>query len=119
MLRSWTQWLRGEIDGLEVARRDHARSAPKTRALEDRCLLSNMVFTVNSAGDDPTGPTAGVVTLRDALMAVNSDATDSARSPDVINFAITGPPTINLLGDLPAITKPVTINGSTRGRGDG
>ncbi len=70
------------------------------------------MFTVTSAADDPSVPIPGVVTLRDAIIAVNSDTTDNASSPDVINFNITGTPTINLLADLPAINNPVTIDGS-------
>ena len=73
-----------------------------------------MMFTVNSAGDDPSGSTAGVVTLRDAINAVNSDVNDQAGSPDVINFNISGTPAIALATDLPALTKPVTIDGSTQ-----
>jgi len=77
-------------------------------------LLSSTFFTVTSAGDDPTGPTAGIVTLRDAINAVNNDANDSAASPDVINFQLAGTPTITLLADLAAIDNPVTIDGSTQ-----
>jgi hypothetical protein len=76
-------------------------------------MLSS-VFTVNSATDDPLGSTAGVVTLRDAINAVNSDVTDSSSNSDTINFAITGTPTIRLSADLPAITNPVLIDGSTQ-----
>jgi hypothetical protein len=75
----------------------------------------NLVLTVNSAADDPAGPTAGVETLRDAIVAVNSDANDNAAAPDVINFAIAGAATITLAGDLPAIASPVTIDGSGQG----
>jgi hypothetical protein len=84
--------------------------------LEQRCLLSaaNLVITVNSAGDDPSGPTAGVMTLRDALTAVNNDAGDTSSNPDVINFAIAGTPTIALAADLPGINHPVLLDGSTQ-----
>jgi hypothetical protein len=82
--------------------------------LEDRMVLSNLVITVTSAGDDPAGPTTGVVTLRDAITQVNNDASDRSSSPDVINFAIAGTPTTLLSADLPAVTKPLTIDGSTQ-----
>ena len=70
-----------------------------------------MVLTVNSSTDDPSGPTVGVETLRDAINAVNNDVNDNGGSPDVINFAVAG---ITLGGDLPAIDRPVIIDGSTQ-----
>lgn len=83
-------------------------------ALEERFLPSNLVLTVNSAGDDPFGPTVGVTTLRDAITAVNNDAADNPNSPDVIQFAIAGTPTITLTADLPALANPALIDGSTQ-----
>ena len=78
-----------------------------------------MIFTVISPLDDPLGPTTPGVytTLRDAINEVNADATDSAASPDVIRFAIPGTSTISLTADLPAISRPVLIDGSTQGAG--
>ena len=102
-----------EIGGFQVASADQALR-PHIECLEDRCCPSPMVFIVNSAGDDTSGPTPGVVTLRDAIGMVNNDACDSSNTPDVIKFAITGTPTINLGADLPAITNPVLIDGSTQ-----
>ncbi|MCY2987649.1 MAG: hypothetical protein NTY19_07265, partial [Planctomycetota bacterium] len=81
--------------------------------LESRLLLTSLTITVNSADDDPAGPTAGIVTLRDAIIAVNGDAAD-INSPDVINFAIVGSPSITLAADLPALANPVLIDGSTQ-----
>jgi hypothetical protein len=95
-------------------RRRSARSRPRLELLEDRWLPSQ-VFTVASAGDDPSGPTADVVTLRDAINAVNNDVTDQSSNPDIINFAITGTPTIALAADLPAITNPVVIDATSQG----
>ena len=57
---------------------------------------------MNTGSDDPSGATAGIVTLRDAINGVNADANDNANSPDVIQFAISGTPTIALEADLPA-----------------
>ena len=69
---------------------------------------------MNSAADDPSGSTPGVQTLRDAIIAVNNDTTDSASNPDIIKFAIAGTPAITLGADLPAINRPVTIDGSSQ-----
>ena len=69
-------------------------------------MPSNMVLTVNSAGDNPSGATAGIVTLRDAITAVNNHAADDPGNPDVVQFAIPGTPTITLAADLPEITNP-------------
>ena len=94
-------------------RRRPARSRPHLECLEDRWLLSQL-FTVNSATDDPLGPTAGTVTLRDAINDVNNDHTDSLSNPDTIKFAINGTPTITLAANLPAIANPVIIDGTTQ-----
>ncbi len=42
---------------------------PFLELVEPRLLLANLnrLFTVNSAADDPSGPTPGIVTLRDAI----------------------------------------------------
>jgi len=80
--------------------------------VEPRLLLAS--FTVNSADDDPSGPTPGMVTLRDAINDVNNDTTDVAGNPDVIKFAISGTPTISLAADLPPITVPVFIDGTSQ-----
>jgi uncharacterized repeat protein (TIGR01451 family) len=65
-------------------------------------------ITVNSASDDPSGPSSGIVTLRDAISAVNAGTADS------IVFAIPGTPTITLTANLPMIDKPVNIDGNTQ-----
>jgi len=85
-------------------------------ALEDRWLPSQ-IFTVNSAADDPLGEPAGssVVTLRDAINALNLDTSTTFSNPDVISFAIaSGTQTINLAANLPAINEHVVIDGSTQ-----
>jgi hypothetical protein len=87
---------------------------PQIEILEGRLVPSNLQLTVTSADDDPSGPTPGVVTLRDAINLVNSDAGDVASSPDTIQFAIAGTPTIVLADDLPALTNPVLLDGSTQ-----
>jgi hypothetical protein len=82
--------------------------------LECRLVPSNVVVTVNTAVDDPSDPTAGVVTLRDAIATVNNDGADDPQNPDVIRFAVPGAPVISLAANLPAITNPVFIDGSTQ-----
>jgi hypothetical protein len=73
---------------------------------------ANLLVTVNTLADDPAGATAGLVTLRDAINLVNGDAGDVASSPDTIAFALPG--TISLAADLPAITNPVLLDGSSQ-----
>ena len=81
--------------------------ANNTAADIDTLSAGQMPITVNSAGDDPLGPSPGTVTLRDAINAVNLGTADA------ILFAIPGTPTITLAADLPALDKPVNIDGST------
>jgi uncharacterized repeat protein (TIGR01451 family) len=64
-------------------------------------------ITVTSAGDDPLGPIAGTVTLRDAINAVN------AGTGTTIRFAISGTPTINLSANLPTLNHLTYIDGTT------
>jgi Ca2+-binding RTX toxin-like protein len=85
----------------------------RAEVLEPRQLLS-ATFTVNSVMDDPSGPTSGIVTLRDAINAVNASVGDSSSNPDVINFNISGSPTIVLSADLPALLNPALIDGSSQ-----
>ena len=113
--------------------RNRARQAAKffgmLETLEDRRLMSTSIlstgpfipviqkvdtFTVTSSGDNKLGfnPRVGVGTgtLRQAI--VDADADRSGR-PITINFSIdNGNPTpINLIAQLPAITRAMTING--------
>ncbi|HKM56755.1 MAG TPA: right-handed parallel beta-helix repeat-containing protein, partial [Isosphaeraceae bacterium] len=85
---------------------------PFLELVEPRLLLAS--FTVTSAADDPSGPTPGIVTLRDAINEVNNDTTDVVGNPDVIKFAISGTPTISLAANLPALTAPVFIDGASQ-----
>ncbi len=105
------------------------RYRPVLEALEDR--LAPAVLTVNSAADNTTNVT--VLTLRDALALVNNGGNPSSLgqssmpsgwasqiagtfgSNDTIDFAVarSGTQTIVLTSALPAITSPVTIDGTT------
>src|SRR5689334_20385519 len=74
-------------------------------------------FTVNSNADDDDGacqqPPAGDCTLREAINA--SNATTITKFPNLIKFAIgTGVAVIAENTSLPAVTRPVTIDGTTQ-----
>lgn len=80
---------------------------------------SAKTITVTGTGD--TIAVDGVVTLREAMTAANTNAASGdapAGDPglDVINFNIAGGGvhTINLTSALPTITEPITINGYTQ-----
>lgn len=86
--------------------------------MEDRVLLSTI--TVTSAGDT-IDPNDGVVTLREAITAANTnavsgDAPAGAPGLDSIAFNIPGAGlhTIAPATPLPAITEPIVINGLTQ-----
>lgn len=88
---------------------------PALDALETRALLA--VITVTGTGD--TIASDGVVTLREAITAANTNAA-SGDAPagdaglDTINFNIAGGglQTINLTAALPTSTEPIAINGA-------
>jgi hypothetical protein len=86
----------------------------KFEALEDRRLLA--VLTVDSLLDNfnPAAPTSdGVVTLREAILAANTDAAvgdaPAGSGMDEISFAVSG--TIHLASQLPTITADLSIDG--------
>jgi CSLREA domain-containing protein len=92
--------------------------------LEDR--LAPAVITVTSAADDSA--VDGTVSLREAILSINQGSNFDADvaavgaygNHDTIDFDIPGPviQTISVgsggLGALPAITRPVTIDGSSQ-----
>ncbi|MFM7591199.1 MAG: hypothetical protein ACKO85_05330, partial [Isosphaeraceae bacterium] len=88
-----------------VSRRAQRQWCGNLEILDKRELLAT--FTVTNTGSDPA--TAG--TLAWAITQANIDAT-----PDTINFSISGvtPYQIDLNEALPAITQPVTIDGTTQ-----
>jgi hypothetical protein len=81
---------------------------PRLETLEDRCLPTK--FTVVSTGDSGTG------TLRDCINQVNADASDNGLNPDTIRFNFPTPQAeeILLASALPAVTRPVIIDGYTQ-----
>ena len=94
------------------------RRRPRFEQLEQRHLLATL--TVDSLADNMT-PNDNLVTLREAIIAANTDATtddgDIGSGADTIDFApalFPSPQTITLtLGELP-ITESVTITGPGR-----
>src|ERR1700722_19370078 len=100
--RARARFLRGVSLTQAVSRR-----GVLSEQLEIRRLLTT--YTVNSAADIASPPT-GTVTLRSAITAVNADT-----GPDVIDFNIPGgAATIAITSALPAITTPVTIDGTSQ-----
>src|SRR5947207_15233320 len=98
-------------------RRARTSSRPIVERLEARRLLAGI--TVTGTGD--TVATDGIVTLREAITAANTNAASgdaAAGTPglDTIDFNIPGAgvQTITPGTDLPTITDPVTIEGYTQ-----
>ena len=88
-------------------RRSKHRLFPRVERFEDRLLLAT--FNVTSAADDN-----GATTLRAIIANVNASSDPS----NTIHFQIGAAgsaQTITLTSDLPAITKPVTIDGYSQG----
>jgi parallel beta-helix repeat protein len=110
------QWF-GKLLGLSrpqvCVRKQRSRARLSMEVLEDRSVPSANVFVVTNAGD-PLGTHQGV-TLRDAVKSVNADKTDSATTPDTIQFDIAGSgvQVISLNKALPAIARSVIIDGTT------
>ena len=104
---------------LPLAQRRRPRSVtrPLVEVMEARQLLATIVVT--GTGDNIAND--GIVTLREAITAANTnaasgDATAGDPGLDTIDFDIpgTGVQTIILQSQLPAITDPVTVDGYTQ-----
>ena len=100
ILRSWSA-----ISRSLPARRPHARRRFTLERLEERSLLSTIALTVNTLADDPSGPTTGQTTLRDAINTADAHTNNSY----TIKFAIDG--TIALSQALPNLTNNINIQG--------
>jgi uncharacterized repeat protein (TIGR01451 family) len=94
--------------------RARTSSSPQLEAMEGRLLLATIVVT--GTGDNIADD--GIVTLREAITAANTNAAsgDAAAGDiglDTIDFDIpgTGVQTIASATDLPAITEPIAIDG--------
>lgn len=81
------------------------RSRPSVEALEDRWVPASIAVTLAT---DPAASTPG--TLRYAVLQVNAGKNDGI----TFNIAGTGVKTIALTSALPALTKPVTLDGTTQ-----
>ena len=98
-------------------RRARTSARPQVEAMEARKLLSTIVVT----GTGDTIANDGIVTLREAITAANTNAASgdaAAGDPglDTIAFDIpgTGVKTITPASDLPTITEPIAIDGYTQ-----
>jgi len=85
-------------------------------------IFSNSInatsFTVTSIGDNGgvnPAVTAGTGTLRQAIVDANADATATTAAPHTITFSGAGIGQINLTAALPALTRPIKIDGGTLG----
>jgi len=87
------------------ARRRHARRRFTLERLEERAMLSTIALSVNTLADDPSGPTPGNTTLRDAI----TQADGGTGNQYVIKFAVKG--TIDLTSALPALDNNIAIKG--------
>jgi titin len=94
----WRKAKRSEASRLRPRRR--AAFRPFLEALEGRQLLASL--TVSSTADSGAG------TLRQALMDSNNQA-----GPNTITFSLAANSVIQLSTALPAITVPVTIDGTS------
>ena len=92
----------------QARRRDRRGIRPTVTLLEERTLLSTLNLTVNTLIEDPSGPTSGSITLRDAITQANADTTDSQ---EVISFAPGLQGTIDLTKALPALNNNIAIQG--------
>ena len=104
IVRSWTATTRS-LPQFTPARRLHARQRFTMERLEGRSLLSTISLTVNTLGDDPSGPTNGQLTLRDAINQADADTASSY----VIDFSVTG--TIDLTSPLPDLDNNISLGG--------
>ena len=83
------------------------RRRPVLEVLEGRDVLST--FTINSLTD--TGSGSGLT--GDLRYCITQAINDPTSGPEYIQFSIPGNTTIALTGPLPAITRPMTIDGTT------
>ncbi len=95
----------GRANNRSVSRINQRSRRFLLETLETRQMLSTLVVT--SASDSGAG------SLRQAIITSNSNTTATA---DTIDFQIAGGgvQTINLLSALPAITRPVVIDGTSQ-----
>jgi parallel beta-helix repeat protein len=115
MLMTWHRALAQRAKtfrrGFVLKRRRRSSFRPMVEALEDRLVLSTFLVTSNL--DDSSGST-----LRDAIVAVNAGLDDTiAFNISGSNIIAVGANAPNLGQALPALTKPVTIDGNNQAGG--
>ena len=99
----------------QLARRATRPAVPVTESLETRALLATI--TVTSIADEVVDD--GAVTLREAILAANSDqSVDGSTAGDgadtiVFDASLNGQ-VIQTTGDLPGITESLTVQGNGR-----
>jgi len=94
---------------IALPRPARASRRPLLEAMEPRILLAQTFTVINTLDDANPG------SLRFAIGQVNADAGSTAAAPDTIAFAIgNGPRTIAPVTLLPAITRPVIVDGTTQ-----
>ncbi len=106
------------VSGKKTKGRRRGTPRPPAEVLEARLVLSQF-FTVTNTSDN-----TGAGSLRWAIGQVNADTTDTAASPDQIQFNIPttdpgyngslGVWTISPTSSLPAVSRPVVIDGYTQ-----
>jgi uncharacterized repeat protein (TIGR01451 family) len=90
------------------SRKSRNRSRPTLERIEDRILLTTFVVTSST---DSAQATAGDGSLRGEILASNASTT---ALPNVIDFSLpSGLQTIALAAQLPTITEPLLIDGSS------
>jgi hypothetical protein len=119
-----------KLSGSACRKPTHWRYRARLELLESR--LAPAVITVTSTDDgvDPIGLADGTASLREAILSINNGAdinagvrdhrTGTYGINDTINFNISAAGTVQTIdvgsignGALPALTKPMTINGYT------
>ncbi len=104
-VRSWSVISRA-LSQFAPARAPHARRRLTLERLEGRSLLSTVHLTVNTLADDPGGPVAGQMTLRDAITAADAGPVTNKY---IIKFSVDG--AIALSAHLPILNGKIVIRG--------
>ena len=109
-VRSWSA-ISPSLPQFAPARRHQSRRRLTLERLEDRAMLSTIPLVVNMLPDDPSGPTTGQMTLRDAITVADNGAITNPTIQYVITFkqGLTG--TIDLTQSLPPLAANITIKG--------
>jgi hypothetical protein len=105
--RRWIQRMYPRAKGYDCRR---LRYRPQAELLEDRCLLATFTVTIN--GDAPFDPNIPPPPDKTDLRAAIG-LSDKAGGSNVIDFNVSGLPTIDLLGPV-QVHAPVLIDATTQ-----